>query len=158
MLCMWRAALHMAIKNSGWKKYPSWKGSILSSLWNVHQISNRAVCLLGDWWKLQWRPLAPLPVIWKRSLNKNWPLLWCIHDITCQSQGPIGIFGELVKQSYREKSKAVLSLHQIIQDTVLFVTAPIPLICQIHSLNAMFLQLQFVMQQFHDWCQFNHNI
>lgn len=126
MLCMWRAALQMTIKNSGWKMYPSWKGSILTSLWNVHQISNTAVCLLGDWWKLWWSPLAPLPVIWKRSPNKNWPLLWRIHDIMCQSQGRIGIFGELVKQTYREKSKAILSLYQIIQDTVLLVTSLLP--------------------------------
>lgn len=54
-------------------------------------------------------PLVPLPVIWKRSPIKNWPLLWHAHDTICQRQRTIGIFSKWGRQSYRE-NKAILSI------------------------------------------------
>lgn len=121
-------------------KCVSWKGSLCISVWTAHQMRGRSVHPFG--WLMQTGvgPLVPLPVAWKRSPIKHWPLLWHIHNITRQRQGTISTFGKLGKQSYREKNKAILSLCQNIQNIVLFVNFLLPtlcLICQIHSLNLM---------------------
>lgn len=131
------------------------KGAYLSACGMFIRWAAGMCALLGDWCKLWWNPLAPLPVIWKRSPIKNWPLLWHIHNTMRQRQGTIGIFSKLGKQSYREKNKAILSLYQNMQNTVFFVTLLfllLCLICQVQSLIAMFPKFELVTYQLHDLC------
>lgn len=144
----------MTIKSSGRKMSPSRKGNIFISLWNVHQMSGRNVCPPGWLMQAVVDPLVPLPVIWKRSPIKNWPLLWHVHDTIRQRQRTIGIFSKWGRQSYRE-NKAILSLYQNILNTILFITLLVPfpcLICHIQSLIALFPKFQLVMYQLHDLC------